>query len=68
MIAIAVSGAMSAPWLLGYIDAYLGVQFVMLIPAFGSVAVLILALLLMLEARLMGGRRNRQSEPLIAGD
>lgn len=68
MIAIAVSGAMSAPWLLGYIDAYLGVQFVMLIPAFGSVAVLILALLLMLEARLMGAKRNRQSEPLIAGD
>jgi len=68
MIAIAVSGAMSTPCLLGYIDAYLGVQFVMLIPAFGSVAVLILALLLMLEARLMGGRRNRQSEPLIAGD
>lgn len=68
MIAIAVSGAMSAPWLLGYIDAYLGVQFVMLIPAFGSVAVLTLALLLMLEARLMGAKRNRQSEPLIAGD
>ncbi len=68
MIAIAVSGAMSAPWLLGYIDAYLGMQYVMLIPAFGSVAVLILALLLMLEARLMGAKRNRQSEPLIAGD
>jgi hypothetical protein len=40
----------------------------MLIPALGSVAVLILALLLMLEARLMGGKRARPSEPLIAGD
>jgi fucose permease len=68
MMAIAVSGAMSAPWLLGYIDAYLGMQYVMLIPAFGSVAVLILALLLMLEARLMGAKRNRRSESLIAGD
>jgi MFS transporter, FHS family, glucose/mannose:H+ symporter len=68
MIAIAVSGAMSAPWLLGYIGAYLGMQYVMLIPAFGSVAVLILALLLMLEARLMGAKRNQQSERLIAGD
>jgi len=68
MIAIAVSGAMSAPWLLGYIDAYLGMQYVMLIPAFGSVAVLILALLLMLEARLMGAKRTRHSESLIAGD
>jgi MFS family permease len=66
-ISIAMSGAMSAPWLLGYVDAYLGMQYVMLIPAFGSVAVLILALLLMLEARLMGGNRGR-SEPLIAGD
>ncbi|HEY3453941.1 MAG TPA: MFS transporter [Bryobacteraceae bacterium] len=68
MIAIALSGAMSAPWLLGYIDAYLGMQYVMLIPAFGSVAVLILALLLMLEARLMGAKHNQRSEPLIAGD
>ena len=68
MIAIAVSGAMSAPWLLGYIDAYFGIQYVMLIPAFGSVAVLILALLLMLEARLMSAKHARQSESLIAGD
>lgn len=67
-ISIAVCGAMSAPWVLGYIDAYLGMQYVMLIPAFGSVAVLILALLLMLEARLMGGKRTQSSEPLIAGD
>lgn len=67
-IAIAVSGAMSAPWLLGYIDAYLGMQFVMLIPAFGSVAVLILALLLMLEAQLMGARRKQPPGALIAGD
>jgi len=59
---------MSAPWLLGYVAAYLGMQYVMLIPAFGSVAVLILALLLMLEARLMGGKRAQSSESLIAGD
>jgi fucose permease len=67
-ISIAVSGAISAPWLLGYVDAYLGMQYVMLIPAFGSAAVLILALLLMLEARLMGGKRGQSSESLIAGD
>ena len=68
MIAIAVSGAMSAPWLLGYIDAYFGMQYVMFIPAFGSVAVLILALLLMLEARLMSGKHAGRSESLIVGD
>ncbi|HMJ61964.1 MAG TPA: MFS transporter [Bryobacteraceae bacterium] len=67
-ISIAVSGAMSAPWLLGYVDAYLGMQYVMLIPALGSVAVLILTFLLMLEARLMGGKRTQPSETLIAGD
>jgi fucose permease len=67
-ISIAVSGAMSTPWLLGYVDAYLGMQYVMLIPALGSVAVLILTFLLMLEARLMGGKRAHPSETLIAGD
>ena len=55
LFAIAITGAMSSPWLLGYVDAYLGVQYVMLIPAFGSIVVLVLALLIMLEARLMGG-------------
>jgi fucose permease len=67
-ISIAVSGAMSTPWLLGYVDAYLGMQYVMLIPALGSVAVLILTFMLMLEARLMGGKRTQASETLIAGD
>lgn len=67
-ISIAVSGAMITPWLLGYVDAYLGMQYVMLIPAIGSVAVLILTFLLMLEARLMGGKHAQEPETLIAGD
>jgi hypothetical protein len=49
---------MSAPWLLGYVDAYLGMQYVMLLPALGSLAVLILALLIMFESHLMGGRER----------
>ena len=44
---------MSAPWLVGYLYGWLGTQSVMILPALGSVAVLVLALLIRLEARLM---------------
>jgi fucose permease len=57
LFSIAITGAMFAPWLLGYVDHYLGMPYVMLVPAIGSAIVLILALLLMLEAHLMGGNR-----------
>jgi hypothetical protein len=60
---------MCAPWVLGYVDQFLGVQYVMVIPALGSLAVCILAILLMFEARLMGEkRRGREPEPLISAD
>jgi MFS transporter, FHS family, glucose/mannose:H+ symporter len=52
-ILVAITGAMSAPWLLGFIAAYLGIKYVMLLPALGSILVLVLSLLLMLEAHLM---------------
>lgn len=55
LFSVAITGAMLAPWLLGYVDHYLGMQYVMLIPAFGSVAVLVLTLLIMLEAHVMSG-------------
>ena len=58
IFSIAITGAMSAPWLLGYVDAYLGIRYVVLLPALGSIAVLILALLIMLEAHLMGGGKS----------
>lgn len=53
IFSIAVTGAMSAPWLLGYLCQFFGIQYVVLVPAIGSVFVCILALLLMLEAHLM---------------
>ncbi len=53
IISVAITGAMSAPWLLGYVDAFLGMRYVMILPAFGSVLVLLLSLLLMFEAHLM---------------
>jgi fucose permease len=68
-ISIAISGAAGAPWLLGYVNEYFGMQAVMLIPALGSCAVLVLALLIMFEARLMGGKRqNGNQGPLITSD
>lgn len=60
IFSVAITGAMSAPWLLGFVDAFLGIRFVMLVPAFGSFAVLILTLLIMLEAHLMGGHEDGQ--------
>ncbi len=57
IFSIAITGAMSAPWLLGYVDEYLGIRYVMLIPALGSIVVFVLALLIMLEAHVMGGTK-----------
>jgi fucose permease len=51
--AAATGGAIFAPWLLGYADHYFGLSLAMLIPAFGTVAVFVLVLLIMLEAKLM---------------
>jgi fucose permease len=68
IFSIAITGGMSAPWILGYVDSYFGIQYVMLLPALGSVAVLILVLLIMLEARLMGGtgKATDSQSPLLA--
>jgi MFS family permease len=69
LFSVAITGAMLAPWLLGYVDEFFGIRYVMLIPAFGSVAVLILALLIMLEAHLMGVKKGEVLErhPVLAG-
>jgi fucose permease len=69
IFSVAITGAMSAAWFLGYIDSYFGIRYVVLIPALGSVAVCILTLLIMLEARLMGGMGDGRAShsPLMAG-
>lgn len=61
IFSLAITGAMSAPWLLGYVDSYLGIAYVMFVPALGSVAVFVLALLIMLEARVMGSKGSQRS-------
>ncbi len=53
IFSIAVTGAMSIPWLIGYVDTFFGASYIMTIPAIGSVLVAGLTLLIMFEARLM---------------
>ena len=68
-VSIAITGAMCAPWILGYVDQFLGVEYVMVVPALGSVAVCILAILLMYEAHLMGEKKRVEgTDPLISAD
>jgi fucose permease len=67
IFSIAITGAMSAPWLLGYVDEHLGIRYVMLIPALGSIAVFILALLIMFEAHVMGGADHGKASPVSTG-
>lgn len=66
-LSIAITGAMSVPWLLGFVDASFGMRYVMLLPAFGSVIVLTLSLLQMLEAHLMGESPIEQTRSAKAG-
>jgi fucose permease len=66
LFSIAITGAMGAPWLISYVDGLWGIQFLMLIPAAGSVVVLALTLLLMFEAKLMGSRESPTPPPKAA--
>lgn len=68
MISFAMAGAMATPWLLGSTAESWGMRVVMLIPAIGSIAVLILAILIMLESRLMGGKLKEPEDGLLASE
>jgi predicted MFS family arabinose efflux permease len=67
-ISLAIAAAMATPWLLGYVAESFGMSWVMLIPAIASIVVLVLAILIMLESRLMGGRQNDTEQGLMASD
>ncbi len=54
----AFSGAIFQPASLGFVDHYLGLGYVMLLPAFGTLIVFLLLLLIMLEAKLMAEPAN----------
>ena len=58
VFSMGMTGAMTAPWLLGFVDAAVGIGFVMFLPALGCIAVLICALLLILESHLMSDKRQ----------
>lgn len=54
LFSMAITGGFLAPWLLGYCAEAWGIQAVMLVPLIGSCLVFVLALLIMLEAKLSG--------------
>jgi len=54
LFSMAITGGFLAPWLLGYCAEAWGIQAVMLVPLLGSCLVFVLALLIMLEAKLSG--------------
>jgi fucose permease len=62
IFSLAITGAMLVPWLLGFVAYYFGMQYVLVVPALGSVAVLVLMLLITLEAKLMSDNDERSSD------
>lgn len=63
IFSLAVIGGMLMPWLLGFVGHYLGMSYVMIVPAFGSVAVFVLMLLILLESKLMDNNQNKPEPP-----
>jgi fucose permease len=55
IFSLAIAGGMLIPALLGFVGYYFGMEYVLLIPAFGSAAVLALMLLIVLAAKLLSG-------------
>ncbi len=53
IFSLAIAGGMLIPALLGFVAYYLGMEYVLVIPAFGSLAVLALMLLIVLAAKLL---------------
>lgn len=53
IFSLAIAGGMLIPALLGFVAYYLGMEYVLVIPAFGSAAVLALMLLIVLAAKLL---------------
>ena len=59
----AAAGAMSVPWLLGFVAYSFGMQYILIVPALGSIAVFVLMLLIILETKLT----SKSKEPLKTG-
>ena len=55
IFSLAIAGGMLIPATLGFVGYYFGMEYVLVIPAFGSIAVLALMLLIVLAAKLLTG-------------
>ncbi|MBV8829666.1 MAG: MFS transporter [Acidobacteriaceae bacterium] len=67
MFAVGITGAMTTSCVLGFVELAVGMRFVMLVPAAGSMAVLCVALLSQLEARLMADSKPSPPRVFRAG-
>jgi fucose permease len=57
LFSLAVTGGLLAPWTLGYLVDWLGIQFAMIVPMLGTFMVLLLVVLLWAEVLLTGTRQ-----------
>lgn len=63
LFSLAMTGGFLAPWLLGYFAEAWGIQAVMMLPLLGTFLVFLLALLIMLEAKLSSLSQIPRAEP-----
>ena len=62
IFSFALTGGLLAPWLLGYLADWSGVQVVMLLPMVGTCAVFLLLLAIMIESKLSGRGLLREED------
>jgi fucose permease len=63
IFSFAVAGGMLIPALLGFVGYYLAMEYLLVIPAFGSAVVLVLTLLIVLTTKVLGGDGEELSQP-----
>jgi fucose permease len=71
IFSLAATGGMLMPCMIGFAAYYYGLQYVLIIPAFGAIAVLVLMSLVTLEAKLMAestpATRDQPQQTMAAG-
>lgn len=61
IFSLAFTGGLLAPWMLGYLADYWGIQAIFIGPLLGTILVFFLSLLILLEAKLLGAGQVRRA-------
>ena len=64
IFSLAIAGGMLIPAILGFVGYYFGMEYVLVIPALGSVAVMALMLLIVLAVKLLSGDEETTPPPI----